>query len=165
MAAIQFSKLHPDAIIPTRGTPSAAGFDLYAQAETTINGCAGCVLVPTGIAIRIPEGCYGRIAIRSGHAYKHHLCVSAGVIDRDYQGSIGVMVYSPKASDAFATPKNINARWIGDQPCVKPYEYTIQKGERFAQIIIERCSYESAVTVDKIDYDEPMHAGYGSTGK
>lgn len=90
---IQFKKLHDDAIIPTKGTSHAAGYDLYALEETVIIGGAGNVLVPTGIAVQLPEGTYGRIAMRSGHAVKQHLNVSAGVIDQDYTGGLGVVVH------------------------------------------------------------------------
>jgi len=96
---ILFKKLHPDAIIPTRGTSASAGFDLYALEDTLIVGGAGNVLVPTGIAVELANGTYGRIAMRSGLAVKQHLGVSAGVIDIDYTGPIGVVVFSNKIFD------------------------------------------------------------------
>jgi len=91
---VLFAKLHPDAIIPTRGTPVSAGFDLYALEDKLIVGGHGNILVPTGIAVKLPPNTYGRIAMRSGLALKQHLTVSAGVIDRDYVGPIGVLVSS-----------------------------------------------------------------------
>jgi len=96
---IQFKKLSEDAIIPTRGTTNSAGFDLYALEDTIIIGGGGNVLVPTGIAVQLPEGTYGRIAMRSGLAVRHHLSVSAGVIDLDYTGGLGVVVFCTKLFD------------------------------------------------------------------
>ena len=96
---IQFQKLHEDAIIPTRGTQHSAGFDLYALEDTMIVGGGGNVIVPTGIAIQLPSGTYGRIAMRSGLAVKQHLSVTAGVIDIDYTGGVGVVVYCTKLFD------------------------------------------------------------------
>lgn len=96
---IQFKKLHPDAVIPTRGTEHSAGFDLYALQDTLIVGGAGNVIVPTGIAVQLPEGTYGRLAVRSGHASRENFGISAGVIDIDYTGGIGVVVFSTKVFD------------------------------------------------------------------
>jgi len=96
---IQFKKLHENATIPSRSTPNSAGFDLYALEDTIIIGGGGNVLVPTGIAVQLPEGTYGRIAMRSGLAVKQHLGVSAGVIDIDYTGGIGVVVFCSKIFD------------------------------------------------------------------
>jgi dUTP pyrophosphatase len=93
---IKFSKLNENAIIPTRGTDDSAGFDLYALEDVLIVGGAGNFLVPTGIAVELPEGTYGQIYMRSGLALKQHLTVTAGVIDRDYTGPIGGLVSSTK---------------------------------------------------------------------
>lgn len=73
---ILFMKLHTNDTIPTRGTRASAGFDLYALEDTTIVGGAGNILVHTGIAVKLPPGTYGRIAMRSGLALRQHLGVS-----------------------------------------------------------------------------------------
>lgn len=135
---IQFKKLSETAIIPTRATPYSAGFDLYADEDVTIT--TGSHLVKTNIAVAIPPGHYGRIAMRSGLAVKKNLSVSAGVIDRDYRGGIGVVVY-----------------------CTLSGGHKIQKGERFAQLIIEACSYAHAIEVKELD-NLHTHVGFGSTG-
>jgi deoxyuridine 5'-triphosphate nucleotidohydrolase len=153
--SVKFKKLHPDAIIPTRGTPTSAGFDLYALEDCTIHGGRGSVIVPTGISISMPVGTYGRIAMRSGLAVKQHLSVSAGVIDVDFKGAIGVITYCTLSTDQ-------NRIFIG-------HSYTIKKGERFAQVVIEKCCYATGYEV----FDDPAdaadtsttHAGFGSTGK
>jgi len=105
------------ACIPTKGTKRAAGYDLCASKAVTVTGGQGSVLVPTGIAVKLPPGTYGRIAVRSSLAVREHLAVSAGVIDADYfPGHVQVVVYCTK---------------IG-------HSYTIKHGDRFAQIIPER---------------------------
>ncbi len=89
---MSFRKLHDNAIIPTRATAKSAGYDLYAVDDYLIDGLEGSVLVKTGVAFNCPPGLYGRIAMRSGLAVKQHLTVSAGVVDEDYPGEIGVVV-------------------------------------------------------------------------
>lgn len=60
----------------------------------TIIPAQGKVIVPTGLSIAVPEGCYGRIAPRSGLAAKHFLDTGAGVIDADYRGPVGVVMFN-----------------------------------------------------------------------
>jgi dUTP pyrophosphatase len=149
---VKFCKLHPDAIIPKRATKDSAGFDLYALEGVTIYGCEGNFLVKTGIAVELPEGTYGRIAMRSGLALTKHLTVSAGVIDRDYTGEIGVLVSATRYRD----PRCLNA--------FSQYRYTINKGERFAQLVIEKIYSGDAIEVEEISNKEIEHTGFGSTG-
>lgn len=147
MEEVQFKKLDPEAVIPTRATPYSAGFDLYALQDTVINPEAGNILVPTGIAVQLPEGTYGRIAMRSGLAVKQHLVVSAGVIDIDYTGPIAVVV---------GCTKNMSFGFRN---------YTIKKGDRFAQLVIERVCYAPGVEVTEFKRKYETHSGFGSTGK
>lgn len=167
---VQFKKLSPDTKIPTRATEFSAGFDLYAAEDTTIIGGMGNIVVPTGIAVQLPPGTYGRIAIRSGHAVRYHFGVSAGVIDRDYTGEIKVLVSCSKVyeskmiknemDDSVYVVTSTTAYYI------KPYQYTIKKGERFAQLIVEKISYASAQEVNEFTTDyKDIHAGFGSTGR
>lgn len=146
-------KMYPGAKMPSAGTQQSAGYDLYAVEEVTITGGAGNFIVKTGVVVELPAGTYGRIAMRSGLAVKEHLAVSAGVIDIDYKGEIGVIVFCTK---------------IG-------HEYTIKAGERFAQLVPEKVWYgtskndgelERADASQRIQVDvNDTHAGFGSTGK
>jgi deoxyuridine 5'-triphosphate nucleotidohydrolase len=138
---IRFSKLSADATMPRRGTPESAGFDLYAADDTLICPAMGMIAVPTNIAVQLPAGTYGRIAARSGLACKHHLAVGAGVIDADYTGEIIVLIYCVRQ---------------------KHEPYVIKKGERFAQLIVEKiCTYPC---VEVAAPPPSSHAGFGSTG-
>lgn len=160
---VQFKKLHPDAIIPTRGTSHSAGFDLYALKDMIITGGCGNVIIPTGIAVQLPEGTYGRIAMRSGLAVKQHLSVSAGVIDVDYTGEIGVVVYCTKTHNDCA----VEGAFGTFQPSTSPLAHhcCIRKGERVAQLILEVISYAKAEEVTEFRRNYENHSGFGSTGK
>jgi len=138
---INVKKLSENATIPTQGTKFAAGYDLYA-AEDEVVVCGTRKLIKTNISMEITPGYYGRIAPRSGLAYKSGIDVLAGVIDSDYRGDIGVILYN--------TDKNI--------------DFEIKKGDRIAQIIFEACYSATLNTVENLDNTLRQGGGYGSTG-
>jgi len=90
---LRFVKLIENARSPTRGPPRAAGLDLYSACNTTVPA-RGNELILTDLQIHLPEGCYGRIAPRSGLALAHHTDIGGGVIDQDYRGNIALIVYN-----------------------------------------------------------------------
>lgn len=136
------TRLTPNAILPVRGTPGAAGYDLYStDGYVVLPGHR--VVVSTGISIRVPDGTYGRIAPRSGLAVKHGLDTLAGVIDPDYTGEVKVVLV------------NTDMR----------VPFVIKPGYRIAQLILEK--YEAAEvfeTVESYTATERAGAGFGSTG-
>ena len=138
---INVKKLSENATIPTQGTTFAAGYDLYA-AEDALVVCGSRKLIKTNISMEITPGYYGRIAPRSGLAYKSGIDVLAGVIDSDYRGDIGVILYN--------TDKNI--------------DFTVKKGDRIAQIIFEACYSATLNTVENLDNTLRQAGGFGSTG-
>ena len=138
---INVKKLSENAIIPTQGTSFAAGYDLYA-AEDAVVACGTRKLIKTNISMEINPGYYGRIAPRSGLAYKNGIDVLAGVIDSDYRGDIGVILYN--------TDKDIN--------------FTVKKGDRIAQIIFEACYTATLNNIDTLDNTLRQTGGFGSTG-
>lgn len=80
----------------------------------------GKVIVPTDLSIAVPEGCYGRIAPRSGLASKHFLDTGAGVIDADYRGPVGVLMFNFATTDYEGKVKEYKAnyiRWINMSLC------------------------------------------------
>lgn len=139
-APIHVERRSEHAKMPTRGSARAAGWDLYASAEATI-APKGRALVPTDIAIAVPEGCYGRIAPRSGLAVKHGIDVFAGVVDSDYRGTVGVVLFN-----------------AGDQP------FKVAQGDRIAQLIMEQIDTRALVEVDTLDDTARAAGGFGSTG-
>ena len=91
-------RLSENARIPTRGTYRSVGHDLYSAYEYTI--CAGGqALVKTDLQIAMPPGCYGRIASRSSLAHFHGIDVGAGVIDLDYRGNVGAVLFNLGSQD------------------------------------------------------------------
>ena len=90
----------------------------------------------------IPMDCYGRIAPRSGLAYKNGIDVLAGVIDSDYRGDIGVILYN--------TDNNL--------------DFTVKVGDKIAQIIIEKCYSVNWVKSDNLESTKRGEGGYGHTG-
>lgn len=162
-------KASANATMPLRATPGSAGIDLFAAEDTLITGGCGNVLVKTDIKVHLPLGTYGRIAMRSGLAIREHLAVSAGVIDADYTGNIGVVVYCTKifsdvsrddkrstVGQCYFTAPNTN---LG----LSPHQYLIKKGERFAQLIVEKISTAQIHEVKEFLCNDD-HAGFGSTG-
>ena len=133
--------LSSDAKLPTRGSPGAAGYDLYSPESGVIHQMER-VLIPLHLSIQLPVGTYGQIAPRSGLALKHGIQVGAGIIDEDYRGNVGVLLFN--MSD-------------------KTFVY--QKGDRIAQLIVK--SYESPemVQVDQLVDSVRGHGGFGSSGK
>ncbi|KIR62578.1 deoxyuridine 5'-triphosphate nucleotidohydrolase [Cryptococcus bacillisporus CA1873] len=133
-------KLSSSATIPTRGSPLSAGYDLY-SAEETVVPARGKALIDSGLSIAVPEGTYGRVAPRSGLASKHSIDTGAGVIDADYRGPVKVLLFN--YSDA---------------------DFTIQKGDRIAQLILERIVMAPILEVEDLDVTARGSGGFGSTG-
>ena len=90
---LKVKKLSEFATLPVRGSAKAAGYDLVAAYPTVIPA-KGKELIKTDISIAVPSGHYGRIAPRSGLAWKNFIDVGAGVIDEDYRGAVGVLLFN-----------------------------------------------------------------------
>ena len=124
-AQLSVTRLVPHAILPVRGTPDSAGYDLYStDGYVVLPGHR--VVVSTGISVRVPSGTYGRIAPRSGLAVKHGLDTLAGVIDPDYADEVKVVLV------------NTDLR----------VPFVIKPGYRIAQLILEK--YEAADIVETL---------------
>jgi dUTP pyrophosphatase len=137
---IEIKKLRSDAVVPTRGSNKAAGLDLYAVSVAEIAPNSRTI-VPTGIAISIPDTVYARIAPRSGLAAKNGINVLAGVVDSDYRGEIKVILHNT-GSDRFI----------------------VNPGDRIAQLILEKIIIPEVVLVDTLDNTTRGADGFGSTG-
>ena len=131
-------KLCYDAIVPTRGSDRSVGYDLYSTEDTVVPCQAGRALVPTGIAVVLPEGVYGRVAPRSGLTVKHCIDVGAGVIDPDYTGEVKVVLFNHGEKD-----------------------FEIKKGDRIAQLILERCETPPIEEISIVEDTERGDGGFG----
>jgi dUTP pyrophosphatase len=138
--ALQVKRLSEHATVPTRGSAGAAGFDLYAAYDTVVPA-RGRGVVKTDISLKIPLGCYARVAPRSGLAVKKFVDTGAGVVDYDYRGNVGVVLFNHADGD-----------------------FVVTKGDRIAQLILERIFTPDIVEVEHLDETERGTAGFGSTG-
>lgn len=149
MVNVKIKKLHPDAKAPAKGTAGAACFDLYAVEETILGNRAPRKKVRTGLALEIPDGYCARIYSRSSSFLKG-LDVGSLVVDCDYRGEIFVMC-GYDSSHAME-PEDFAA-------------YRVHKGDRIAQIRIEKLISTTFVEVDELSETERGAGGYGSTGR
>ncbi|XP_048376584.1 deoxyuridine 5'-triphosphate nucleotidohydrolase-like [Stegostoma tigrinum] len=137
---LRFARLSENARPPSRGSKRAAGFDLYSAYDYVISARDKAV-VKTDIQIAVPPGFYGRVAPRSGLAAKHFIDVGAGVIDEDYRGNVGVVLFN-----------------FGNE------DFKVKKGDRIAQLICERICYPELEELKSLDETERGAGGFGSTG-
>lgn len=145
---IEFVRLHPDKDsdipLPQYMTDQAAGMDVYAGVDEDITIMPGRVtLIPTGLAMALPEGFEAQVRPRSGLAVKHGISIinSPGTIDADYRGEIKIALIN-----------------FGSDP------YTIQRGDRIAQLVITRVSRAHPVLVKKLETTQRNQNGFGHTG-
>ncbi|MEE6503112.1 hypothetical protein FKM82_004740 [Ascaphus truei] len=138
---LRFAKLSDNAFTPTRGSAKAAGYDLYSAYDYVVPAMDKAV-VKTDIQIAIPHGCYGRVAPRSGLAAKHFIDVGAGVVDEDYRGNVGVVLFN-----------------FGKEA------FEVKKGDRVAQLICERILYPELEELKDLEDTERGAGGFGSTGQ
>jgi dUTP pyrophosphatase len=148
---IKIKKIHDLAKIPVRANPTDAGADLFSVEECVISPLSR-KLIKTGIVIEIPDYksissalpmYYGRIAPRSGLAFKHGIDVMAGVIDSSYRGEIGVILYNTD----------------------KDNEFKVNVGDRIAQLIIESHYNFDFVEITELSETERGSGGFGSSGR
>ena len=130
--------------LPAYATPGAAGCDLRAAVTAPLTVAPGeRALVPTGIAIAVPEGYEGQVRMRSGLALKNGLILpnAPGTIDSDYRGEIRVIVAN-----------------IGNEPA------TLSRGDRIAQLVIAPVARAVLTKVDALPETGRGSGGFGSTG-
>ena len=137
---LKVQKLSNNAALPKRGTSGAAGYDLSAAHDCTIPA-GGKGLVKTGLSISFPTGLYARIAPRSGLALKKFIAVGADIVDSDYRGDVGVVLFSH-----------------GDQ------DFQVKMGDRIAQLTLERIDTPPVQEVQDLAGTERGTGGFGSTG-
>lgn len=131
-------RLTETAILPTRGSPGAAGLDLYADGYADA-GPGDVVSIATGISVAIPEGYVGLVWPRSGLAFKRGVQVLAGVVDADYRGEVRVLLTAQ-------APMQINP------------------GDRIAQLLIQPVEMVTAEEAETLPETVRGHGGFGSTG-
>ncbi|CAG9568042.1 unnamed protein product [Danaus chrysippus] len=139
-SVLKFTRISEHAFPPVKGSDKAAGFDLKSAYDYVVPA-RGKELIKTDLQIELPSGCYGRVAPRSGLAVKNFIDVGAGVIDEDYRGNVGVVLFNHSNED-----------------------FKVNKGDRIAQLICERIYYPDLVEVSNLSESKRAEGGFGSTG-
>ena len=131
--------------LPEYQTPLSAGLDIRANLDESVTlRPLERAMIPTGLFVELPEGCEMQIRPRSGLAAKHGITVlnSPGTIDADYRGEIKVILVN-----------------LSNEP------FTIESGERIAQMIVARYEQIEWLPVEELGATERGAGGFGSTGK
>ena len=142
---IELKRLTETATIPTRGSEYAAGYDLYADLNETVEvGAHETKLIPTGIAVCIPDGYFGGVFARSGLSLKEMLRPGncTGVVDSDYRGEIGVILHNDSNETRYVKPN-----------------------ERIAQLVVIPYLSVEFEEVEELGSTTRGEGGFGSTGK
>jgi dUTP pyrophosphatase len=137
--------LDPAAKLPTQAHEDDAGYDLYANADVVLAAAGGRALIGTGLAVAIPSGYAGLVLPRSGLALKHGVTVlnSPGLIDAQYRGELKCLLVNTDPTEP----------------------YTVARGDRIAQLVIQPIEYVEWREVDSLDETRRDTFGFGSTGK
>lgn len=144
MLKVAINQLDPDLPLPQFAHQGDAGIDLHAREDAVVARGGGRVLVPTGIAVAIPEGYAGFVLPRSGLALKHGITLvnTPGLIDAGYRGELKVVLLNTD-TDA---------------------DYEVKRGDRIAQLVIQKIENVEWVVVDSLDgFDRG--GGFGHSGR
>jgi len=142
---IPVKKLKSNAILPTYGSPEAAGADLYACLDApVVIGPGETAFIPTGLAMEIPRGYAGLAYARSGLACKQDLAPAnkVGVIDSDYRGEFMIALHNHGSQSR-----------------------TVSHGDRIAQLVITPIYTPGFMEVSELSDTQRGAGGFGSTGK
>ena len=138
-------RLDADLPLPAYARPGDAGADLVARESAHIRRGGGRALVPTGVALALPEGYAGFVQPRSGLALRHGVtCLNTpGLIDSGYRDELRVLLVN---TDAEA-------------------DYQVHRGDRIAQLVIQRVERAEFLPVDELGASERGTGGFGHTGR
>jgi dUTP pyrophosphatase len=141
---VAIQQLDPDLPLPATAHRGDAGIDLHARNDAVVPRAGGRVLVPTGIAVAIPEGYAGFVLPRSGLALKHGISLvnTPGLIDAGYRGELKCVMLNTDPTD----------------------DYEVKRGDRIAQLVIQRIEEVTWQVVDSLDgFDRG--GGFGHSGR
>jgi dUTP pyrophosphatase len=142
---VEVRQLDPELSLPAYARPGDAGADLRARTDVTIPPGGGRALVPTGLALAIPEGYAGFVQPRSGLALRHGVTVlnAPGLIDAGYRDELQVLL-------------------VNTDP-VQPYE--VHRGDRVAQLVIKAVARAEFAAVTDLPPSERGLGGFGHSGR
>ena len=145
MIEVPVLRLDDDLALPSYAHVGDAGADLVAREDVTLAPGGGRALVPTGVAVALPEGFAGFIQPRSGLALHHGVtCLNTpGLIDSGYRDELRVILVNTDPS----TP------------------YDVHRGDRIAQLVVQRVEHVSFAPTDELPPSERGGGGFGHTGR
>ena len=143
MSGVSFRRIHPDAVLPSAAHPGDAGLDLASVVDVEVPA-GERAMIPTGIAVAIPEGHAGLVLPRSGLASRHGLTLAnaPGLIDPGYRGEVTCAVVNLDRSEPVR----------------------IRKGDRVAQLVVVAVPAVEPEWADELPPSERGTGGFGSTG-
>ena len=138
-------RLDPELPLPTYARPGDAGADLVAREGVILAAGGGRAMVPTGVAVAIPEGYAGLVLPRSGLALRHGVTVAnaPGLVDAGYRGELNVVL-------------------VNTDPDAR---YEVQRGDRIAQLVIVAVEQVAFTVVDELPASERGAGGFGHSGR
>lgn len=141
---VLITRLDPGLPLPTYAKPGDAGADLYSRIDLTLEP-GERALVPTGVAIALPEGFAAFVHPRSGIAIKNGISMvnTPGTIDAGYRGELQIALINHDLREKFA----------------------IKRGDRIAQLVIQQVEKAEFIEVEKLPGSARSDGGFGSTGR
>ena len=145
---------------------------LLYSAEDVVIPARGKGIAKTDLAIAIPSGTYARVAPRSGLAVKHFIDTGAGVVDEDYRGNVGVVLFNHSEQDFQSKQPRRGVSFRNNLlhfskltfSALLAFLFAVKRGDRIAQLILERIMTPEVEEVDELDSTTRGGNGYGSTG-
>jgi dUTP pyrophosphatase len=138
-------RLDPDLPLPAYARPGDAGADLVAREGVVLAARGGRAMVPTGVAVAIPDGFAGLVLPRSGLAARHGVTVvnAPGLVDAGYRGELNVVLVNTDPDK----------------------DYTIERGDRIAQLVIVAVEQAGFTVVDELPASTRGDGGFGHSGR
>ncbi|MEA2718037.1 MAG: dUTP pyrophosphatase [Actinomycetota bacterium] len=142
---IPMVRLDPDLALPAYARAGDAGADLVAREDVVLAAGGGRGVVPTGVAVAIPEGYAGFVLPRSGLAVAHGVTVlnAPGLVDCGYRGELRVALVNTDAT----------------------LDYIVRRGDRIAQLVVHRVEEAAFVEFAELPSSERGEGGFGHTGR
>lgn len=142
---LPLTRLDPDLPLPAYARAGDAGADLVARDDVVLAARGGRAVVPTGVAVAIPEGHAGLVLPRSGLALRHGVTVlnAPGLVDAGYRGELKVLLVNTDPAD----------------------DYTVHRGDRVAQLVIVAVEQVTIDVVGELPGSHRGHGGFGHTGR
>ncbi len=154
---VKFAKTHPDAKAPVKANKTDSGYDLFSTTYVKLSPFE-YKAIDTGICLEMPDNFYGRIAPRSGLAFKNGIDVLAGVIDSGYRDSIKVILINFNVLSWLSYLVN---KITGKS---EPGVFEIKPGTKIAQIIFQKYEDVELVESNSLSNSERGKNGFGSSG-